>query len=88
MTGSEQTKPWIDQVPVGEAKGLLKAEFDKAMRRAGRVWNIVQIMSLNPRVMKASMEQYIAIMFGPSPLSRVQRELLATVVSAELDCHY
>jgi alkylhydroperoxidase family enzyme len=45
-------------------------------------------MSVNPRVLKASMEQYKAIMFGPSPLSRVQRELLATVVSAEVGCHY
>jgi alkylhydroperoxidase family enzyme len=80
--------PWIDQVGVGEATGLLKAEYDKAIRRAGRVWKIVQIMSLNPRVLKASMEQYLAIMYGSSPLSRMQRELLGTVVSAELDCHY
>jgi alkylhydroperoxidase family enzyme len=80
--------PWINQIPVDEARGLLKSEFDKAIRRAGRVWHIVHIMSLNPRVMKASMEQYAAIMFGPSLLSRIQRELLATVVSAELDCHY
>lgn len=80
--------PWIKQIPVDEARGMLKAEFDKAIRRAGRVWNIVHIMSLNPHVLKASMEQYIAIMFAPSPLTRVQRELLATVVSAELECHY
>lgn len=80
--------PWIHQVPVDEATGLVKAEYDKAIRRAGRLWHIVQIMSANPRTMKASMEFYLAIMYGQSPLSRVQRELLATVVSAELDCHY
>jgi alkylhydroperoxidase family enzyme len=80
--------PWIRQVPVEQATGLLKAEFEKAIRRAGRVWHIVHIMSLNPRVLKASIEHYLAIMYGPSPLTRVQRELLATVVSAELDCHY
>jgi alkylhydroperoxidase family enzyme len=80
--------PWIRQVPVGDATGLLKEEFDAAISRAGRVWHIVHIMSLNPRVMKASMQQYGATMFGPSPLSRVQRELLATVVSAEVGCHY
>ena len=80
--------PWIEQVPVTDATGLLAHEFEKAVRRSGRVWHIVQIMSLNPRVLKASMEQYLAIMFGPSPLSRVQRELLATVVSIELECHY
>lgn len=80
--------PWIEQIAVDEATGPLKREFDKALARAGRVWHIVHIMSLNPAVMKASMDHYIAIMFGSSPLSRFQRELLATVVSAELDCHY
>lgn len=80
--------PWIEQIPVEDARGALKQEFDKAVARAGRVWHIVHIMSLNPAVMKASMGQYLAIMFGPSPLSRFQRELLATVVSGELDCHY
>ncbi len=80
--------PWIDQTPVDAAADLLKHEFDTAIRRAGRVWNVVHIMSLNPRVLKASMDHYRAIMFGASPLSRVQRELLATVVSAELECRY
>jgi alkylhydroperoxidase family enzyme len=80
--------PWIRQTPLEEATGLLKEELDAAMKRAGRVWHIVHVMSLNPPVLKASMEQYKAIMFGPSPLSRVQRELLATVVSAEVGCHY
>lgn len=62
--------------------------FEAAVARAGRVWNIVRIMSLNPPVLDASMRFYGAVLFGPSPLSRVQRELLATVVSAELGCHY
>lgn len=80
--------PWIRQVPPDEATGLLKAEYEKALRRAGRLWHIVQIMSVNPRALKASMEFYLAVMYGPSPLTRVQRELVATVVSAELDCFY
>lgn len=80
--------PWITQIPVEDATGALQEEFDKAVRRAGRLWHVVHIMSVNPRVMRASMDHYIAIMFGRSPLSRVQRELLATVVSAELACFY
>jgi alkylhydroperoxidase family enzyme len=80
--------PWIRQIPLERATGQLKEEFDKAIRRAGRVWHIVQLMSLNPPVLKTSIELYLAIMYGPSPLTRVQRELLAVVVSAELDCHY
>jgi alkylhydroperoxidase family enzyme len=80
--------PWIEQVPIDKATGFLKKQFDSAIERAGRVWHIVHIMSLNPRVMKTSIDQYGAIMFGKSPLSRVQREMLATVVSKELDCYY
>ncbi len=79
---------WISEIPREEATGLLRRELDAAVRRSGRVWNIVQVMSLNAPVLKATMGQYAAIMFGPSPLSRVQRELLATVVSAEVGCFY
>ena len=80
--------PWIHQVPIAEATGPLKRQFDAAIDRAGRVWNIVHIMSLNPLVLDSSMRFYGAVMKGPSPLTRVQRELLATVVSAELECRY
>jgi alkylhydroperoxidase family enzyme len=45
-------------------------------------------MSLNPAVLKASMDLYKAIMFGESRLSRKERELLATVTSAEQFCGY
>ncbi len=79
---------WIHLPPVSEATGILKRQFDSAVKRAGRVWNIIRIMSLNPPTLDASMKLYAAVMKGPSPLSRVQREMLATVVSAELDCHY
>ena len=79
---------WITEIPRGEATGLLRRELDAAVERSGRVWNIVQVMSLNAPVLRATMGQYAAIMFGPSPLSRVQRELLATVVSAEVGCFY
>jgi alkylhydroperoxidase family enzyme len=80
--------PWIGQIPHEDATGLLKRELDAAVRRAGRVWHIVHVMSLNPEAMRDSIRLYRTIMFGESPLSRVQRELLATVTSAELDCHY
>ena len=80
--------PRIQQIGIKEATGFLKKQFDDAIERAGRVWNIVHIMSLNPRAMKASMAFYSAIMFGSSPLTRVQREMLATVTSVTLDCEY
>ncbi len=79
---------WVTEIPREQATGLLRRELDAAVERSGRVWKIVQVMSLNAPVLRATMGQYAAIMFGPSPLSRVQRELLATVVSAEVGCFY
>jgi uncharacterized peroxidase-related enzyme len=71
-----------------EASGELKTEYEAAVARAGKVFNVVKAMSLNPKVLTASMGLYRAIMFGPSELSRVERELLAVVVSCANDCHY
>jgi uncharacterized peroxidase-related enzyme len=79
---------WIRVIPREEAEGPLRDEYAAAEARAGRVWNIVSVMSQNPRVMKASMGIYLAIMYGPSPLSRARREMLAVVVSATNGCHY
>jgi uncharacterized peroxidase-related enzyme len=75
-------------VDVGEADGTLRREYDDALARAGKVFNIVRSMSLRPRVLRASMALYREIMFGPSELSRAERELLAVVVSRANDCHY
>lgn len=80
--------PWIKQITIDQASGLVKKELEKAVARAGRVWNIVQIMSLNGRVMKSSMEMYGATMFAASPLTRAQREMLAVVVSKANHCVY
>ena len=75
-------------IDVDEASGPLKDEYDAAVGRAGKVFNIVKAMSLRPGVLKRSMELYKSVMFGPSGLSRQERELLATVVSRANDCHY
>lgn len=80
--------PHIKQLTDEEATGIAKREFDAAYRRAGRVWNIVRIMSLNGEVMRASMRLYAALMFGESPLSRAQREMLAVVTSRANHCLY
>jgi hypothetical protein len=78
----------IRQIPPDEATGLLKRLYDEAVARAGKVFGILRIQSLNARTLDASMGMYKAVMFGPSPLSRAQREMLATVVSRANDCFY
>ena len=79
---------WIKTISVEQAKGELQREYSAAIARAGRVWNIVKLMSLNPRTLRASIAVYLSAMHGPSPLTRAQREMLAVVVSKANDCHY
>lgn len=79
---------WIRTVKPKDATGELKTEYAAAIHRAGKVFNILKIQSLNPRTLRASMELYQATMHAPSGLSRPERELLATVVSWANHCFY
>jgi alkylhydroperoxidase family enzyme len=80
--------PRIETVAVEDATGLLKVEYDAAITRTGRVYNIVALQSLNPPVMRAGLRLYQTLMLGPGPLGRREREMLATVTARELDCFY
>jgi alkylhydroperoxidase family enzyme len=79
---------YIPYVAYSEAEGLLAELYRRYGGPRGRVDNIIRIHSLNPRSMRDHLELYAHLMRGPSPLSRVQREMLAVVVSAENDCFY
>lgn len=79
---------WIRTVPDQEAAGGLKKQYQAARKRAGRVFHVIRAMSLNPESLRASISFYREVMFGASPLSRTERELLATVVSRVNDCFY
>lgn len=79
---------WIRTVPEAEAGGLLARIYADAVRRAGKVWRILAIQSLNPGQLRASMGLYQSVMLRDSALSRRERELLAVVVSRANGCHY
>ncbi len=80
--------PYIRTIRPEEAEGPLAEEYATAQRRAGYVAHILQLQSLNPAVLHAGVELYLAIMHGPSALTRSQRELIATVVSSVNGCFY
>ena len=79
---------WIRTIPVAEATGALKRQYAAALERAGKVWNIVSSMSLKPELLRTSIQLYKTLMFGPSGLSRAQREMIAVVTSRVNDCYY
>jgi alkylhydroperoxidase family enzyme len=80
--------PHLDLIDPDDATGLVAEEYAAAVERAGKIFNIVRSMNLSPESLRASMELYKAIMFGESGLSRKERELLATVTSAQQFCRY
>jgi len=57
-------------------------------RESDRVDNIMQIHSLDPKAMEGHLGVYSAAMSGTATLRKVERELIALVVSDINDCHY
>jgi uncharacterized peroxidase-related enzyme len=79
---------FIDTVAYEDSKGRLRREYDSALRRSGYIASVLRIQSLNPEMLRASMGIYTAVMHQKSSLSRMERELIATVVSAHNECFY
>ncbi len=50
--------------------------------------NIVRIHGVHSRIMRHHYDLYLELMRGAGPLSRVQREMLAVVVSYANRCRY
>jgi len=71
-----------------DSSGLLKKEYEKGMRRAGRIWKILTIQSQTPEILQDSMRLYGSTMYGNSKISRFDRELLAVVTSIANECEY
>ncbi|NNF12363.1 MAG: peroxidase [Gemmatimonadetes bacterium] len=61
---------------------------DRLADDEGIVDNVVRIHSVNPPAMRHHIQLYEHAMRGPSPLSEIQRELIAITVSAANDCFY
>ena len=54
----------------------------------GKIDNIMAIHSLNPAGLAAHNALYMSAMAGTKTLRKVERELIAYVVSLENRCHY
>ena len=79
---------FISVIGEEEATGLLRREYDAATERAGKVFNVVKIQGVRPRVLRSGIALYSQIMHGESELTRAEREMIAVVVSQANDCHY
>ena len=80
---------WIEVPDDREWTGEL-GEFGKTIadREHGRVDNILSIHGLDLGSMKAHQSLYLQAMKGTRTLRKVEREMIALVVSQANDCHY
>ena len=80
---------WIQTVPETAADDELARLYDEARDpRTGQLDHILQIHSLNPAGLAAHIQLYRAVLRGSQSLRKVERELIAFVVSRLNDCHY
>lgn len=72
-----------------EADAGLAALYERARDpRTGQLDNIMSIHSLNPAGLAAHLQLYDAVMRSTATLRKVERELIAVVVSQINACHY
>lgn len=80
---------WIETPREDEWQGPLADLYAAvADKEHGRVDNIMQIHALNPTAMAAHTALYRSAMSGTKTLRKVEREMIALVVSGANECHY
>ena len=80
---------WIKTVDRGAADDELRALFDLAADpETGDLDNIMAIHGLHPAGLRAHLELYNAVMAGTRGLRKVDREMIALVVSKANECDY
>ena len=89
MHTPDADRPWIETVPDDEWDGDLAPLHPQVVDpHWERVDHIMAIHSLNPRGLAAHHGVYASAMAGTATLRKVERELVALVVSLENHCHY
>ena len=81
----------ISALPVPDPKTLdddLKAVFQKCMDKLGLVPNVLSTYSLRANKLRNFMALYNELMLAPSGLSKLEREMVAVVVSSHNRCYY
>jgi uncharacterized peroxidase-related enzyme len=80
--------PHIEVVPPERAEGELAAVYAEVLRKRGALANVHRIHSLQPRTLATHIDFYLSVLFGPSGLSRRERETIAVAVSQSNGCDY
>jgi alkylhydroperoxidase family enzyme len=79
---------WISYLTGEEIDGSLRDLCTHWKRSWASVDNVIRIHGANPEALRGHLALYEAVLHQPSPLSRLQREIIGVVVSAENQCDY
>jgi alkylhydroperoxidase family enzyme len=80
--------PWIRILRRGEESAELRRAYEQLGIAAREADNILAVHSLHPESLIGHYALYRTLMYGESPLSRAEREMIAVAVSARNRCHY
>jgi len=79
---------WIQSAEESDAQGELRRVYDEIKFKRGSVSNVMKAQSLDPESVKLHLDLYLHLMFGRSMLDRLEREMIAVVVSHLNSCGY
>jgi uncharacterized peroxidase-related enzyme len=88
MAKTVRQESWLRVPPEGDVPAEVQPLFDKALEKLGFVPNVLRVYALRPRHLELWNTFYDELMRGESTLTKVQREMIAVVVSTVNRCHY
>ena len=94
MPAKKQSKPrpnGVHALKLPSPRGLepsIKAVLDKCVEKLGFVPNVLRSYTLRPRKFEPFRQYNNELMLGESGLSKLEREMIAVVVSCANHCHY
>jgi len=68
--------------------GPIRAVFDKCVEKLGFVPNVLRAYTIRPKKFELFRQYNNELMLGESGLSKLEREMIAVVVSCVNHCHY
>jgi uncharacterized peroxidase-related enzyme len=77
--------PHLDEAALDDE---LKGYYQKCRDKLGLVPHVIQALSLRPQKLKNFIQTYNELMLGKSGLTKLEREMIAVVVSACNRCYY
>jgi uncharacterized peroxidase-related enzyme len=83
-----KAKAWVRIIEPEEAEGDLKIVYDATIAKRGALAAVHKIHSLHPETLTAHIALYMELLFGQSPLTRREREVIAVAVSRTNGCAY